>query len=92
MWHLYVLRCRDGSLYCGIALDVDRRVSQHQSGRGAKYTRSRLPVTLLKSSEIGPVMADALKAERNFKALSRAGKLEALMLHTSGLILSLAGG
>jgi len=36
-WHVYLLRCRDGSLYCGIATDIDRRVSEHNSGKGAKY-------------------------------------------------------
>jgi putative endonuclease len=78
VWHLYVLECADGSLYCGIALNVQKRLAQHQSGKGAKYTRAKLPVTLLATSAIGPDMADALKAERQFKALPRIKKLAAL--------------
>ncbi|RYD76120.1 MAG: GIY-YIG nuclease family protein [Verrucomicrobiaceae bacterium] len=78
VWHLYVLQCSDGSLYCGIALDVEKRLAQHQSGKGAKYTRARLPVILLQTSAIGPEMAEALRAERRFKALTRAKKLASL--------------
>ncbi len=78
VWHLYVLQCADGSLYCGIALDVMKRLGQHQRGRGAKYTRSRLPVYLVESSVIGPDIAEALRAERQFKALPRAKKLKIL--------------
>ncbi|WP_177419243.1 GIY-YIG nuclease family protein [endosymbiont of Lamellibrachia barhami] len=46
-WHVYILKCCDGSLYTGIAKDVAARVKKHNSGQGAKYTRSRLPVDLL---------------------------------------------
>jgi pyrroline-5-carboxylate reductase len=45
-WHLYMVRCGDGSLYTGIATDVDKRVAAHAAGRGAKYTRGRGPITL----------------------------------------------
>lgn len=81
VWHLYVLQCADGSLYCGIALDTEKRLAQHQSGKGAKYTRSRLPVILLQSTAIGPEMAEALKAERRFKALTRSKKIATLRDH-----------
>ena len=47
LWYVYVLQCSDNSLYCGITTDVERRVSEHQSGIGAKYTRAKLPVKLL---------------------------------------------
>ena len=50
-WTVYILRCGDGSLYTGIAKDVQARVNQHSEGRGAAYTRSRLPVTLLYQQE-----------------------------------------
>ena len=46
-WTVYILRCGDGSLYPGIAIDVRARVKQHSEGRGATYTRTRLPVKLL---------------------------------------------
>lgn len=78
VWHLYVLECADRSLYCGIALDVQKRLAQHQKGKGARYTRARLPVNLLSSIEVGPDVADALRAERRFKALPRAKKLKSL--------------
>lgn len=78
MWHLYVLQCADRSLYCGIALDVQKRLAQHQKGRGARYTRARLPVLLLNSTAISSNVAEALRAERRFKALPRAKKLKSL--------------
>jgi putative endonuclease len=46
-YYFYLLRCSDGSLYAGICIDLNQRVETHQNGRGAKYTRSRLPVTLV---------------------------------------------
>lgn len=73
-WHLYVLRCGDGTLYTGIAIDVAARFQAHSAGRGAKYTKGRGPLMLLGSEEIGS-KAEALKAERAFKALPRARKL-----------------
>jgi putative endonuclease len=72
-WRLYVLRCGDGSLYCGISTDVDRRVAQHQAGTGARYTRGRGPLELLASWPIGSRSA-ALKAEVLFKGMSRSAK------------------
>jgi putative endonuclease len=72
-WLLYVLRCGDSSLYCGITNDLQRRLAQHESGKGARYTRGRGPLRLLKS---WPAMSHsaALKAERAFKKLSRDAK------------------
>ncbi len=72
-WCLYVLRCRDGSLYCGITNDLHRRLDMHREGKGAKYTRGRGPLWLLGSWPHGDMPA-ALKAERVFKALNRAQK------------------
>ena len=46
-WHVYILRCADGTLYTGIAKDLAKRLEAHQSGNGAKYTRGRLPVKLV---------------------------------------------
>jgi putative endonuclease len=45
--HVYMLRCTDGSLYIGSTPDVHRRIHEHQQGRGARYTRTRLPVTVV---------------------------------------------
>lgn len=73
-WCLYVLRCKDGSLYCGITNDLTRRVRQHNEGSGARYTRGRGPVKLLKSWPMEGKSA-ALKAERAFKRLTRSMKL-----------------
>lgn len=46
-WFVYMLRCGDGSLYTGITTDPGRRLAEHQSGKGARYTRSRLPVSMV---------------------------------------------
>lgn len=72
-WLLYVLRCSDQSLYCGITNDLTRRLRQHDLGKGARYTRGRGPVVLLKSWKATDHSA-ALKAERAFKRLTRQAK------------------
>lgn len=76
-WHVYILRCGDGTLYTGIAKDVDRRVTQHNAGKASRYTRSRLPVSL-EYQEAQPSQSAALKRELAIKALSRTEK-EALI-------------
>ena len=82
-WSLYLLRCRDGSLYTGIATDVERRLGEHESGkRGAKYLRGRGPLELELHEEIGE-RGDALRIEHRIKQLSRDAK-EALV-HTGEL-------
>lgn len=73
-YYLYILRCGDGSLYTGIAADVDKRLAVHQSGRGAKYTRGRGPLTVVYREEC-PDRSTALKRELAVKALSREKKL-----------------
>ncbi len=72
-WNVYILRCGDGSLYTGIAVDVQARLKVHQSGRGAKYTRGRGPLTLV-YEEPCPDKGAALKRELAIKALSREEK------------------
>lgn len=74
-WKLYVLRCCDGSLYTGITTDVEKRISAHNAGKGAKYTRSRKPVELVYYEECTDHSA-ALKREIEIKALSRDEKLK----------------
>ncbi|WP_461208717.1 GIY-YIG nuclease family protein [Desulfocurvus sp. DL9XJH121] len=49
-WHVYLLRCADGTLYCGVTTDLSRRVDEHNAGTGAKYTRARRPVHLVASA------------------------------------------
>jgi putative endonuclease len=73
-WHVYVLRCRDGTLYTGATNDLAGRLSAHAAGRGARYTRSRLPVTLAWSAPARG-RSGALRREAAIKGLSRAEKL-----------------
>ena len=73
-WWVYLLRCGDGTLYTGITDDLDRRLAAHNAGRGAKYTRSRRPVTLVWREE-QPDKSAALRRESQIKRLSRKDKL-----------------
>ena len=77
IWWLYLLRCGDGTLYCGIALDVEARLKQHQEGKGAKYTRGRGPLEVV-YREGCLSQTEALRRERAVKRLSRAAKLRLL--------------
>lgn len=77
MYYVYMLRCRDGSLYSGITTDLTRRLNVHNSGKGAKYTRSRLPVSLAYYEEAED-KSQALKRELELKKLTRTQK-EALV-------------
>jgi len=73
-WYVYMLRCCDGSLYTGYTDDIERRLKTHQSGKGAKYTRSRLPVVLVYQEELLD-KSDALRREAAIKRLTRQQKL-----------------
>ncbi len=75
----YILKCSDGTLYTGWTVDVERRVAQHNAGKGARYTKTRLPVKLVYVEE-QPDKSTALKRERAIKALSRKKKLELFSL------------
>lgn len=72
---VYVLRCRDGSLYTGIARDLEKRMEQHSRGRGSRYVRSRLPFRLVYSEVLGS-LSQAMRRENHIKGLARAGKEE----------------
>ncbi len=72
-WTVYILRCCDGSLYTGIAKDVHARLKQHGEGRGAAYTRTRLPVTLLYQQK-RLTHSEALIREAQIKAMPRSKK------------------
>ena len=73
VWYLYILRCGDGTLYTGITTDVEKRLETHRSGKGAKYTRGRLPLELVYQETCGS-HSDALKRELAVKKYSRSEK------------------
>lgn len=73
IWYLYILRCKDGSLYTGITTDVEKRLEAHSSGKGAKYTRGRGPLELVYRETCGS-HSNALKRELEIKALPREKK------------------
>ena len=72
-WYVYLIECRGGSLYTGIATDVERRYAQHLAGKGARYTRSHPPVRLMARFE-HPDRGSASRAEYAIKQLSAARK------------------
>jgi putative endonuclease len=72
-FYCYILECSDGSYYTGWSMDPERRLTQHNRGMGARYTRSRRPVRLVYMEEL-PDKGAALKRERAIKALTRLKK------------------
>lgn len=74
-YYVYLVRCRDDTLYCGYTTDLDKRLQTHNRGVGAKYTKSRLPVTLVYYEEFA-TKSEALKRECAIKRLSRQEKLK----------------
>jgi len=87
-WHVYIVRCADGTLYTGVAIDVAKRLAGHNGARanGARYTRSRRPVTLA-YLETAANRSAACKRECRIKQLSRREKL-ALIASASRIISS----
>jgi putative endonuclease len=73
-WTLYILHCSDDSLYTGITNNLENRITQHESGKGAKYTKGRGPFKII-YTEIHPDRSSASKRELKVKALNRAQKL-----------------
>ena len=73
-WTVYIMMCGDESLYTGITTDLDRRLKEHKSGRGAKYTKGRGPFRIVYSENFN-TRAEATKMEANVKALKRNEKL-----------------
>jgi putative endonuclease len=80
VWRLYILECGDGTLYTGVTNDVDRRVRQHQEGKGARYTRTHGPVVLVHTEECGS-RSQALSRECAVKSLPRRRKEELILGH-----------
>ena len=74
-WRVYLLRCFDNSLYCGTTTDVERRLSEHNRGVGSRYTRTRLPVSLVWQSR-DLTKSEAFKEEYRIKRLSKLLKEE----------------
>jgi len=76
MWYIYIVECeKDGTLYTGITTDVNRRISEHNSGKGAKYTRTRTPVVLRALFEANN-RSEASKEEYRIKKLTKIEKLK----------------
>lgn len=75
MNYTYILKCADGTLYCGWTNDLEKRLKSHNDGKGAKYTRSRLPVTLVYYEEFDSSV-EAQKREYRIKKLTRQEKLK----------------
>lgn len=83
-WHLYLIECRDGNIYTGVAVDVAARFAAHVNGKGARYTRSHPPERLLAVIDY-PDRGSALSAEYAVKQISAVEK------RAYALLLSLAG-
>lgn len=72
---IYIVRCKDGSLYTGYAKDIEQRIAKHNSGQGAKYTKIRRPVELV-YQEMFNTKSEALKREYEIKTFTREKKLQ----------------
>lgn len=75
MWFVYLLTCNDGTLYCGITNNLDKRIKNHNLKKGAKYTRSRTPVSLYYFETVESKSL-ALKRESQIKKLNRQSKID----------------
>ena len=88
-WYVYIVRCRDGSLYTGTATDVERRLIDHRANRGAKYLRGRGPLKLVFKKRVGK-KGQALNVEHKVKRLPKPKK-EALIKTGAGIEALLSG-
>jgi putative endonuclease len=79
MHYVYILECADSTLYAGYTNDLDNRLKTHNEGKGAKYTRARLPVRLV-YSEVKDSKSDAMKREYQIKQMTRKQKEELISL------------
>lgn len=75
MNYVYIVQCKDGTLYTGWAADIEKRLAEHNQGKGAKYTRGRCPV-ILRYLEEYPTKQEACQREYCIKQLSRTDKLK----------------
>ncbi|MFH1093743.1 MAG: GIY-YIG nuclease family protein [Candidatus Omnitrophota bacterium] len=74
MWHVYILKCKGGSLYAGITTEIKRRLEQHNQAKASKYTRAHIPVKLVYSKQCN-CRSTALKREAQIKKMTRKEKL-----------------
>jgi len=79
MFHIYILKCSDNSLYTGYTNDLEKRLAIHQKGLGSKYVRAKLPVTLIYSESFSTKI-EAMKREYEIKQWSRERKIKELEL------------
>ena len=85
MWHVYILKCADDSLYTGVALDIQRRIQEHSSGKGSKYLRGKSPFKLV-YSETFPDKSGALVREAQIKRWTRSQKLALIAENFTSLL------
>jgi putative endonuclease len=78
---VYMLRCRDGTLYTGWSVDVRRRLARHEAGKASRYTASRRPLELALALPMADRSA-AMREEARIKALDRSGKLALIAAHS----------
>nr|WP_287410427.1 GIY-YIG nuclease family protein [Pseudodesulfovibrio sp.] len=83
-WYVYLMRCADDSLYCGITTDIERRLKEHNAGTASKYTRPRRPVKVAACGEV-PDKSTALKLEIEIKKQHRNHKIPHLKASTNAL-------
>ena len=84
IWFVYLVRCQDDTLYCGIATDLARRLAEHNSAdKGAKYTRGRRPVQLVHAEEVAS-RAQATQREGRIKRMSRSEKMKLIQTNIAG--------
>ena len=83
MWHTYLLRCSDGSIYTGITNNLEKRLAAHNAGKGGAYTRSHRPVTLI-FYQRHRTRSKSLQTEAQFKRLSRDQKEKFLRRSEAG--------
>lgn len=84
MYYTYILKCNDGSLYCGYTTDPKKRLETHNRGEGAKYTKSRLPCQMVYLEEFDN-KSDAMKRECQIKKLTRGEKLRLIEENENGI-------
>ena len=80
MFYVYILKCRDGSFYTGYTNDIENRLKLHNEGRASKYTRSRLPVALVKQWKFA-TKSQAMKHEAAIKKLTKKEKISTLAIY-----------
>jgi putative endonuclease len=83
IWYIYIVRCADETLYCGVAKDLEARIATHNAGKGARYTRSRRPVELVYRKRCRD-QSSAQRLEFDIKQLTRAEKLALIRQRATG--------